>query len=295
MYVHLVSSSKEKYDNLLSGILSTKLVFLLEKYNITMEELINDESHILNLHYKYPNIIIGINHYYVGGTDYLSLLLELYEATNVKFPKTNFLKSVYAIPSYLRIKPYLIKKEYPTLDKVAFYQSDYTKIIPKYKKAHIFHHLFSCIHTSLKLDRPMVIFITQPFVCCKGVNNNVGGYFLVYDSEDSISDIHKKIQDNIVQSYLTNSICHLPQRKSKSNFRYNIDCLLSCACVDSEFDFRTYLQLYGPPIEQVYCSCLSVIKPNHEVNYSVGYTTNSANFKPIKDMRKIDYDNPTDR
>ena len=290
MYIHMVTKNQEEYDSIVNNTLGGKLSFLLDKYHLTMEDIKTNNSHIINLQHKYPNIIIGVNHYYIGGTDYLNLLLELYESKEMNWPETNFMRALYAIPSMIRIRPYLVKRNYPLLEKEINYRSYYSELVPKYKRAYVVHTLLSSIYTALRLDRPMLSFITIAFKHSEGINNNVGGFFILYEPTDKIVDIHKKIQQNGSQAYLTNSIAHFPKRKSKSNFRYFIDCILTMGHVCSEHNFDTYLQLYGPPQEQVYCSCLSNIKSDDRVNFSVGYITASANFKPTKDMKLIEYE-----
>ena len=290
MYVHIVTKNQAEYDDILEGVLGGKLSIILTKYQVTLEDLITDKSHIMNLHYKYPTIVLGINHYYIGGTDYLNLLISLYESKDITWPETDFMKAVYALPSYIQMRPYLVKRNYPLLEKERSYRSSYASLIPKHKRAYIVHRLLSSIYEALQLDRPMLGFITMAFKHCEGINNNVGGFFIIYEPSNTVMDIHEKIQKNGAQCYLTNSIAHFPKRKSKSNFRYFIDCILTMGHVYSEYNFETYLQLYGPPQEQVYCSCLSNIKSDNTVNFNVGYITASANFKPTKKMKLIEYE-----
>jgi len=288
MYMNITARNQQEYDDILLSLMERDLEPLFQKYQITAQDLTENRSNILCIHSEYPLIKVGINHYHVGGTDYMDLLSRVYGSAPTKWPSTDFTKALYALPSYLRIKPHLVPRHFPKLDRDVSYMSSHVEVVPKYKRAHVTHRMLTDIYTSLQLDRPMVAFVTLAFTHSKGVNNNVGGFFILYESCDDVHDVHRKIRENGAQCYLTNSILHFPQRRSSSNFRRRIDCILTMGYVKSETDFGTTLQLYDPPEEQVYCSCLSIIKPDDTVKYFIRYVTASANFSPTPDMKLVE-------
>ena len=288
MYINITTHNKMEYDGILQKLIDDDLTPLLSRYLLTIEEVLGGTSNILRVQQKYPMLRIGVNHYHVGGTEYLDLLLRIYGSKPVKWPNTDFIKAIYAIPSYLRIKPYLKPRNFPTLDEDVSYTSSYTEVVPEYKRAHVTHRLLSDIYTSVEMDRPMVAFVTMAFTHSEGINNNVGGFFIIYEPTDEVRDIHRKIRENGAQCYLTNSILHFPAKRSNSNFRRRIDCILTMGHVYSEANFELNLQLYDTPEEQVYCSCLTVIRPDDTIKYFMRYVTASANFVPTPDMKLVE-------
>ena len=158
-------------------------------------------------------------------------------------------------------------------------------ILIENKRYYTYWYLLNQIYQELDLERDLIAGITVGFNDIDYLNNNVGAIIINFSKDDTVSDIERKMKNNIYQAYTSNFITHLPINNSKLGVRNYVDCIISSSYIKTDKKIKIGWNIPIDPIEEVYIGSVSVIKTDGSFDLNTCISTKSKRFK-----YKFDYE-----
>tara|TARA_Y100000768_G_C23989409_1_gene691184 strand:- start:2834 stop:3907 length:1074 start_codon:yes stop_codon:yes gene_type:complete len=303
---HNKKSYNIAYYNLIYNDVFFKHDYDILKYNpifkLDKNEILSGKSNMIKykLNNKKNKINMWFNHYYLGGSSFLSLKSYSLCQEIINIPSNNNI-SFLLLPKLLVDYYYFINsKNYEILPRNLTIKR-YSETLQLYfkdknikKRTFVLYTIIKKIYKSLDLNRPMRIMIPVPFKRFNKINNNIGAILLLFNGTETLEDFNLNFEKNKYMAYATNIMLVTKIDKlfsNNSNLRQKIDCVVTSIYTNKKNDYYPYLN-YSlnwstklMPMESIYTAVYSRIN-NDSICTDVTYTVSTSKFKKTPNMKK---------